>query len=105
MPFADSKYPSVAKYRQSHTPGPWVACEPDADSSRWEVASESHLLATIWNNDPAGAAANARLIAAAPDLLKACRAIDRAYDRTDSWTEGRAMRMVMSAIAKAEGRS
>ena len=45
-----------------------------------------------------------RLLAAAPDLLEACRAIDKAYDRTDSYTEGRAMQMVMAAIAKAEGR-
>jgi hypothetical protein len=43
-----------------HTPGPWKA-----DDSKWIYAGDTYVAMTIGRND----AANAHLIAAAPDLL------------------------------------
>lgn len=50
-----------------HTPGPWIAEQP------FEVISEEGwAICDVDNNDGGDAESNARLIAAAPDLLKAC---------------------------------
>jgi hypothetical protein len=55
-----------------------------------------------------GTIENARLIAAAPDLLDALKAtipaIDGYADRCDFTTGGAIRKMVLAAIAKAEGR-
>ena len=55
-----------------HTPGPWTAMLSSGDES-WMVAAAMPI-ARITNYDDR-AAANARLIAAAPDLLAALEAI------------------------------
>ncbi len=55
-----------------HTPGPWEAegGASDAPDPRWQIFTESLILAvTCGGNDQA----NARLIAAAPELLDACK--------------------------------
>lgn len=54
------------------TPGPWNAHEGAEITS----GDEDRHIATAWNNDkvtPDEALANARLIAAAPDLLNVCQ--------------------------------
>ncbi|HEY4136462.1 MAG TPA: hypothetical protein VGO34_14755 [Alphaproteobacteria bacterium] len=87
-----------------HTPGPWaiehknpfetfVRGAPNEEGSRYVVAivHPGHDNATE---------ANARLIAAAPDLLDALKAVVAVADRkTDVFDQARA------AIAKAEGRA
>jgi len=73
-----------------HTPGPWEAhAWGDAD---WEILSKDQTVADIHGgNDHAAEEADARLIAAAPDLL-AClknlvnRRLIR-YDATDALDE------------------
>lgn len=54
-----------------HTPGPWddASKYPDADSVR--IFAKAHYIATVGNSDDPRdvTEANARLIAAAPDLL------------------------------------
>lgn len=91
-----------------HTPRPW------------RIGPLQEIIAAIPKNDPEGgfaiaevygdfgidpsrdpeAHANARLIAAAPDLLAACKEVLRCACLPDSWAEP-----VRAAIAKAEGHS
>lgn len=68
-----------------HTPGPWVATKADiydSDPNRWSVCTSGergYFIATIENDAPGDTLkteeANARLIAAAPDLFKAATGI------------------------------
>ncbi len=74
-----------------HTPGPWTFQSPFVKSREYEVAS-----VTMAKSDPVRAA-NARLIAAAPDLLDALYAALQGHKGWDD--EARA------AITKAEGTS
>jgi hypothetical protein len=57
-----------------YTAGPWVS-EPGPDNDLWVLSdnddlNEGHVIASIQGPDKEG---NAALIAAAPDLLAACR--------------------------------
>lgn len=96
---------------QKHTPGPWyiyegnpnwiMAVDPD-DDTPWHVAK------TEPNAGPGDATpANARLIAAAPDLLEACQAVaDVCADDSERRMEPdgyTALELVLAAIAKATG--
>jgi hypothetical protein len=96
-----------------HTPGPWhhvgawVEVEddniPDICFCGPEDLCQDHL---EWDWDTVSA--NAKLISAAPDMLKALRALLRmpAFDGTKKTSEARrkAKRQARSAIAKATGR-
>ena len=99
--------------KAKHTPGPWYAV------GAW-VEHEKDDVADICNCDPESMsqghlgrsydemAANARLIAAAPDLLKACEAIWK-YDQSDCETDNfvdlyePAMALIQAAIGRAKG--
>ena len=90
-----------------HTPGPWTrkrAIPEDPTVSRLVFAGDD-LIATVHDLDGAGheAAANARLIAAAPFLLVALRALERAC--TDEGVRGVSSLLdnARKAIASAEG--
>jgi hypothetical protein len=86
-----------------HTPGPWTANKPTQSNGRAEVHAGPMLVAQAfnWLLDAEGDEqcwADARLIAAAPDLLEALKAVVRVADRkTDEFDAARA------AIKKAEG--
>lgn len=102
-----------------HTPGPWVLCVADDDSDAYTIFSEDQLIdgrieAGVWDDRVASAGlnhdnyeANARLIAAAPELLAAA---DRAEsfisgfddDNTQDDVAGM-LRDLRTAIAKATG--
>ncbi len=71
----------------SHTPGPWTA-----DGHEWGSVSE--VAHDIKNID------DQYLIAAAPDLLAACKLALGAFERNDciDWSD------LEKAIAKAEGK-
>jgi hypothetical protein len=67
-----------------HTPGPWFVtdagcgCFDISNGTPNEHGEVEHGIATVWGNRPslsATAHGDARLIAAAPDLLEAVRAI------------------------------
>ena len=78
------------------TPGPW-SCQPIGDESDCNILGGGReLIATVADCD-------ARLIAAAPDLLNACRDALHVIDASkgDNWTTVDDLR---EAIAKAEGR-
>ena len=97
------------------TPGPWT-CEPDlndlscfikADVGGRQVAVAAAHSYTKKSIDRKTRNANARLIAAAPDLLDALKALRANVDKDMSgfWTESTAnfMQQADAAIAKAEG--
>lgn len=98
-----------------HTPGPWQAEWPECEGNRY-VSSTVTTVCTetavcVLREDQE---ADARLIAAAPDLLEALRELNEAFDDGlcnsgtpgfDSNRLGRAQVQAVAAIAKAEGRS
>lgn len=95
----------------AHTPGPW---EVDVDGTGWAIGPSDRFVATIdidhtidENDTPLSDAeceANARLIAAAPDLLEALRFMLDAYVE-DPWEANRsaAEEAARDAIARALG--
>lgn len=88
----------------AHTPGPWntVRSTAGGGSARLDVVSNgtefqpSFVAGDMMPDD-------ARLIAAAPDLLAACRAVADA-DRLNVAEINAALRLVDAAIARAEGK-
>jgi len=103
-----------------HTRGPWTVeeltaaqTEPGEGPQTVVVAfadedgKEGAILATVnrWSvgNDPPTqeSQANARLMAAAPDLLASCRAAIRLYNGLGITAEE--VRMLVAAVVKAEG--
>ena len=104
-----------------HTPGPWnVYRKSDAapNDLPWVAATGNRVLAfvayeSILKDDLARADANARLIAAAPDLLETLKLFVSEYVELvesgdagfwDAETEEK-VKQARAAIAKAEGRS
>ena len=91
----------------NHTPGPWTF-ELNDSIGLWMIGCASdYNFASVYidanlpdgfQGVPAIAQANARLIAAAPDLLAACEAM-----LDDHTTNGEAWLMLKAAIAKAKG--
>lgn len=118
-----------ANNKALHTPGPWgyepipadAHTDPDImldESFRfWIVGAGGDVLALV-EADPHGdaeAEANARLMAAAPELVEACELFTRAAHETRDLLNDRglpcpasialAAEKARNAIAKAEGRS
>jgi len=87
--------------KTKYTPGPWDV-EPDNDryGSYWinGAAEKGEKLADMedW--------ANARLIAAAPDLLVACRVTANCLEAGGLGQDKPLIRQLRAAISKAEGR-
>lgn len=81
-----------------HTPGPWVA-EPGGGRGAWIMGANREWTALACGDTDESANANARLIAAAPELLEALKVaqiwldLDGRYD----------MRGINAAIEKATG--
>lgn len=116
----------------AHTPGPWnlvvenrrhaepsyyvTAADPDAskESGHLEVPFHVGLAGGNARTLASGRTeANARLIAAAPELLEAVRTIDQHSDSLDGLHDdeavtlmltGRELKAICAAIAKAEGK-
>jgi len=93
---------------RTHTPGPWVARESDPEGdwrhSMWVDGASSVPVADVRGYHDGSDHANARLIAASPDLLRACERllgeIDGDIPRTAcAETED----MLRAAIARARG--
>ena len=93
-----------------HTPGPWHVCGDMIRSTVSNAAMRS--VAKVYVSQMHGkpeAAANARLIAAAPDLLAACRAIEPHIASNHPVTDNEhpyltAVRQLRAAIDRAEGK-
>ena len=91
-----------------HTPGPWMVVDDHPDKACYYIQDKNHLdeIATIYRyeRNPCDTLADARLIAAAPDLLKALEGIAALLEQLGfvsdaSLTVGAAR----AAIAKAKG--
>lgn len=97
-------------YTNQHTPGPWEFAE--TASGHYGIwGGENWLATTRWGTEPVRERANARLIAAAPALLAAAKAV---IDERDSYlmsdepaaapgTVDALYNELRTAIAKAEG--
>jgi len=93
-----------------HTPGPWIAClnVPTAVIEGHIIKANydpKRPIASLWvgggTKGKPEQVANARLIAAAPDMLKALKAVNTEYTLHGSLTDSH--RLVKRAIEKAEG--
>ena len=90
-----------------HTPAPW-SVEVDHSSNapefiRTYVDGEMYDLASVLCDETGNATANARLIAAAPDLLAALQNVAACFDANDPDSMANAMADARAAIAKATG--
>lgn len=92
---------------QEHTPGPWLTVKSKPNRVRDEsgviIAQVSmpptKLDKASWMKGKEISHANARLIAAAPELLAALKALDERGHTQATWS------LALKAIAKAECRS
>lgn len=94
-----------------HTPGPWFATRPEHAHGWWIVSTDQDGDNCVDDSGDGGfEEANARLIAAAPDMLDALKILVNADYETVT-QEGKPciplqrLYIAMAAIAKAEGRS
>ncbi len=96
----------------SHTPGPWTVLEHSWCETSIAAPSTTHAICTLDINhtteelqeaDEAQMAANARLIAAAPDLLECLKDVSAYYIGEHSYDHPSTVR-ILGAIAKAEGK-
>lgn len=95
-----------------HTPGPWYANQDCIEIDGPEGPRDVTLAVVL---QPDNAAADAHLIAAAPELLTVCQAMagdlqalldgDDFSGMSDAEMFGVMLRSLNAAIAKAEGRS
>ena len=88
----------------SHTPGPWIVAEPGEVDEHYAVLDGFGHTASVYGypEEAAAAAANARLIAAAPELLEACELL---LIYLGDWNdmEDETCAAARRAIAKARG--
>ena len=84
----------------THTPGPWhpvtLGASPD---HAWAIDSELHEVARLpeWTDNQAEAEANARLIAAAPEMLAALQSL------THPMASDEDLQNALAVIAKVKG--
>lgn len=106
-----------------HTPGQWEAIKPKKEGKHWTVGARGVLggkgaiagalvlwnIAMIDNGAPGDTLdteeANARLIAAAPDLLAACKAAHALLRKLGGTNHDPEYSELASAIQRAEGRT
>jgi len=93
-----------------HTPGPWAISAAMYGVGNLKVHGVEFTrdgitqpIANCGWDDKGEAEANARLIAAAPDLLAALRLCERALEERDAEAEEHAAKAARAAIAKAKG--
>ena len=85
-----------------HTPGPWhVVGESDPEIHGPDGEWITHQVCSGAGDENNDGQANARLIAAAPDLLAACKAALVWFDAAQDTAAAKQLR---TAIAKAEAR-
>ena len=93
----------------THTPGPWYAVDNgpyiSIRTADWLYApSVADVCSSKFLEDGDNSKANAALIAAAPDLLEACKRTINAYRRGELINSNDAA-FIDAVIANAEGRS
>lgn len=100
-----------------HTPAPWGISGNHVDSGNIQIGSQKDYVAEIYPtpNDEVGkipnleeSLANAKLIAAAPELLEACRSAKRLLEDLEAAEviisrDGKVYSEIVEAIKKATG--
>ena len=90
----------------THTEGPWVASVPKKEKhmqARW-ITGNGFFIAKAYGHDGQPVDGNARLIAAAPELLEACEsALEMLCAGAESWMQIECDVKLRVAIAKANG--
>lgn len=87
-----------------HTPGPWHVVEGKLTKSALEVHANSRAICELWRRGNAKTElANARLIAAAPEMLEALQMIANELPCLDNLMSDK--EIARAAIAKATGKS
>ncbi len=102
-----SAWKGATIYRGAHTPGPWTVSGCKLGNSAMVTHGNdgtfSPVIATVHDDGTRlPAEANARLIAAAPELLAALREADLELERADIYPADTKAR-IRAAIAKATG--
>ena len=92
----------------SHTPGPWIAAWDKDDHHIWANGCDIAFLPGEEQGYECGAKlktleANGKLMAAAPELLKACQAYVAIYGHRKEHLGANTMELAIAAIAKATG--
>jgi len=92
-----------------HTPGPWKASsEYLRGRNRHSIIGNGLMICDTWDMEKQGEElANAHLIAAAPDLLEACKEFINEWHSNNAnfaREEPKSLKMMRQAISKAEGR-
>ncbi len=88
----------------AHTPGPWVT-RPGDGCAEIYAGEPRDLVCTVEGGTQQSDMANATLIAAAPDLLAAMRALGDFIHQDEYPLPADLLEQCSAAIAKAEGRS
>lgn len=90
-----------------HTPGPWSVARHGYGTFYEAHAFIEHSVCGIWWPDGnVEQEANARLIAAAPELLEALKRLTEGMEASGGWDgDDEDFDTAMKAIAKAEGRA
>lgn len=89
------------------TPGPWVyVMDPNGrhiilPEGVVNAAPMAQVFTRVLDRNSYPVEANARLIAAAPELLETCKTIIRSYENADAMPE--ALDMAYAAVNKAKG--
>lgn len=93
--------------KSEHTPGPWRIGYGGMEGDDFAIIISPHSSHAICNLEPAFySLANAKLIAAAPDLLNGClAALTYLADPPSKFKDNReeATKIIRAAIAKAKG--
>jgi hypothetical protein len=92
----------------THTPGPWQIedCTPgESTGLRFEVGTKDSVIART-TDGLKEAHANARLIAAAPEMYEMCKLLEECMeniDGRDGWDASYELAKVREVLAKVEG--
>lgn len=88
-----------------HTPGPWVHIPASYPNHEHQINNDNGSLVASVPDSRLNAAANAQLIAAAPELLDALRhAVQMLGNQYSAESREKGWKAIEKAIAKAEGR-
>lgn len=87
-----------------HTPGPWHVCANSDDGRTVIRDATGFAICSEWHFLSRPSVANAHLIAAAPDLLAACKSMSACCGPASGWDgeTNRCLLLIEAAIAKAE---
>lgn len=84
--------------KTTHTPGPWeIRWIESEDTPRYFVGTRTHYAARAWSSE------DARLIAAAPEMLEALKTAKQCLKENRGPSMDEFMK-IQEAIAKAEGK-